>query len=207
MSDMGEQQECFVQQVAYADLVLLNKTDMVEASQQDDVVKEIIGINPLINIIKTVKGEVDLSRIFGLRTLAPQAAEKSVDEVEKSESHGHSHLTEIQSVCLRYNRCPLSYEKVTLWIGSLLWETDDTDAAEKIFRIKGVLWIDKEENTDNKPPSKWVLQAVHDTFECWDSGKAFGDSTPSSAIVFIGKSLDEKILKQGIQSCSKGSSS
>eukprot|EP01138_Halocafeteria_seosinensis_P012829 gb/GECG01013105.1/.p1 GENE.gb/GECG01013105.1/~~gb/GECG01013105.1/.p1 ORF type:complete len:361 (+),score=56.43 gb/GECG01013105.1/:1-1083(+) len=205
-NDMGEQRECFFQQIAYADVILLNKSDRVDEKDLAKVCQEVTDINSQATAIDTVKGEVELSKIFGLRTLEARTAEKSLATLEHEQGdHSHNHVADIQSICIRLDTGPLVYDKLMPWIGELLWETDELDAAEKIFRVKGVLWVEekKVEGREDKSngTTKWVLQGVHDTFECWDSGERFHPARPSSAIIFIGKSLNKGKLKEGFHKC------
>ena len=177
---------------------------MVDEKQMSTVREAVTDINSQATTSETVKGEIDISKIFGLRTLEARTAEHSLAKIEHdSEGHSHNHIADIGSVCIRLDSAPLVYDKLMPWIGELLWETDEVDAAEKIFRVKGVLWINEknEDRDESRHATKWVLQGVHDTFECWDSGEDFEQAETSSAIIFIGKALDEEKLKAGLQRC------
>ncbi len=58
-------------QVAYADVVLLNKTDLVSEAEIDTVEAAVRGVNATAEVIRTQRSAVDLSRILGLGTIAP----------------------------------------------------------------------------------------------------------------------------------------
>ena len=57
-------------QVAHADVVLLNKTDLVSPAELDAVEEAVRGINATAEVLRTQRSAVDLSRILGLGTLA-----------------------------------------------------------------------------------------------------------------------------------------
>lgn len=131
----------------------------------------------------------------------------------------HTHTGGVQTTCVTVTERPLSVEKLERWLGELLWDqhqdgdadgkaradgshaqSASSSAAQKLFRMKGVLAIADE-------PNKFILQAVHELFEVYASeepwvplDEAVG-TTPCSRIVFIGLHLDIPSLERGLKSC------
>jgi G3E family GTPase len=174
------------EQVAFADIILLNKIDLVSVEEQSVVEKRIRSLNPMARIHKTDRclvpvtelldrGAFDLDRIL---------------EIEPKFLHedSHQHDDEITSVSLRAG-CPVDLEAFQNWLDALL-RTQGAD----ILRYKGII--------DVKGASKrFVFQGVHMLFDC-SPGKPWqpGD-VRESKFVLIGRDLDEAKLRAGFKKC------
>lgn len=86
-----------VQQVAFADRILLNKTDLVSLSQLAAVREELASINAYAEVIETVQSVVDLDRILGVssfsveKTLQLDPRFLEDDDAADAEAHAHEH--------------------------------------------------------------------------------------------------------------------
>ena len=84
-------------QVAFADVILLNKTDLVTAPELDEVEARIRGINPYAKLYRTQKSEIDIAKVlnqgaFDLeRVLELEPAFLEEDEHHDHDHHGHDH--------------------------------------------------------------------------------------------------------------------
>ena len=114
-AQLGEHHEA-EEQVAFADLVLLNKTDLVEAKSLERVEARIRKINPYAKIIKTARCAASLEEIVGLNAF-------SLDRVLEVEpdflDSDHDHDDEITSVSF-VSDTPLDFDKFQTWFGQLL---------------------------------------------------------------------------------------
>ncbi|MGE4374062.1 MAG: GTP-binding protein [Xanthobacter sp.] len=89
-------------QVAFADVILLNKTDLVTPAELDEVEARIRGINPYAKLYRTQRSEItldkvlnqgafDLDRILGLEPAFLEADEHDHHDHDHGHAHGHDH--------------------------------------------------------------------------------------------------------------------
>ena len=185
-AQLGEHHEA-EEQIAFADVVLLNKTDLVDASGLESIEKRIQKINPFAKVIRTARCEAPLEEILGLNAF-------SLDRVLKVEpdfldsDHDHEHDDDVTSTSF-VSEIPLDFEKFQTWFGKLL-QTHGQD----ILRSKGILDFHGIEK-------RYVFQGVHMLMDSspmglWPEGKA-----RNSRVVFIGRDLDSMNLKEGFEGC------
>jgi G3E family GTPase len=182
---LGEHHEA-EEQIAFADIVLLNKTDLVEADGLDRVENRIRKINPYAKIIRTEHCGANLDEVIGLNAF-------SLDRVLQVEpdfltsDHDHEHDDDVKSLSLTSD-VPLDLEKFQTWFGQLL-QTRGRD----ILRSKGILDFKDEED-------RFVFQGVHMLMDGSPMG-SWPEGTRQSRIVFIGRDLDTMGLEDGFNAC------
>ena len=128
---LGEHHEA-EEQIAFADIVLLNKTDLVETEDLVRVQDRIRKINAYAKIIRTERCEAALDEVIGLNAFSLDR----VLEVEPdflTSDHDHEHDDDVKSMSL-VTDVPLDLEKFQNWFGELL-QTKGPD----ILRSKGIL--------------------------------------------------------------------
>lgn len=174
------------EQVAFADVILLNKTDLVDAETLASVKARIMAINRFAAVHETVKSNVDLATVldrgaFDLgRLLAIEPALLEEDD--------HEHDETIVSLALKTGR-PLDADKFSNWIRNLIIARG-TD----ILRSKGILNIAGQDR-------RYVFQGVHMVMDSdWGAAWAGGEAR-TSRLVFIGRNLDESELKRQFLAC------
>ena len=182
---LGEHHEA-EEQIAFADIVLLNKTDLVEADGLDRVENRIRKINPYAKIIRTEHCGANLDEVIGLNAFSLDR----VLEVEPdflTSDHDHEHDDVVKSLSLTSD-VPLDLEKFQTWFGQLL-QTRGRD----ILRSKGILDFKDEED-------RFVFQGVHMLMDGSPMG-SWPEGTRQSRIVFIGRDLDTMGLEDGFNAC------
>ena len=175
------------EQIAFADIILLNKVDLVDAAALATAEARIKSINPYAKIVKTEKCGVALDQVLGLDAFSLEW----VLEIEPDfldEDHTHEHEEDITSVSLSSDT-PLDEKKFQAWFGKLLRER-----GQDILRSKGILDFAGQEE-------RFVVHAVHmltdgSPLGPWPAGKA-----RSSKLVFIGRDLDKMGLAEGFAAC------
>jgi G3E family GTPase len=185
-------------QIAAADVVILNKTDLVSGEELDRLETRIRKMNALAQIYRTQRSQIDPAKIFNLKARelsAPLVVHEDVHghpshehEHEHEHGHEHHHDEEVASFYLSEER-PLDLAKVEAWLSEII-----KTMGEKLYRSKGILHIKGQ-------PKRVVFQGVQTMFEAvpdrfWDNGEK-----RISQMVFIGKDLDEKKIRAGFQSC------
>ena len=185
-SQLGEHHEA-EEQVAFADVVLLNKTDLVDKSGLKGVEKRIKKINPYTKIIRTAHCDAPLENILGLNAFSLDRVLEVEPDFLESE-HDHEHDDDVTSVSF-VSETPLDLDKFEAWFGKLL-QTHGQD----ILRSKGIiefLGIDE----------RYVFQGVHMLMDASPMGAWPDGTTRNSRMVFIGRNLDSMNLKEGFEAC------
>ena len=175
------------EQVAFADVVLLNKTDLVEADGLERVEARIRKINPYAKIIRTAHCAAPLDEIVGLNAFSLDR----VLEVEPdflTSDHDHEHDDDITSVSFT-SETPLDLDKFQTWFGKLL-QTHGQD----ILRSKGILDFTGQDG-------RYVFQGVHMLMSGSEMGPWPESKPRNSRIVFIGRDLKSMGLKEGFEAC------
>jgi G3E family GTPase len=202
-------------QIAFADVILVNKTDLVTAAELEEIEARIRGINPYAKLHRTQRAQVPLNEVLGRNAfdldrildiepdfLHGEGGHDHHDRHHHEHDHRHDHDghhhrglkhyhdEEMQSISLRTDR-PLDPEKFFPWIQNLV-ATD----GPAILRSKGILAFDDD-------PDRFVFQGVHmildgDHQRPWKDGEK-----RESRIVFIGKNLPEEKIREGFAACVK----
>jgi G3E family GTPase len=193
-----------VEQIAYADRVVLNKIDLVDAARADAVERRLRRIQPDVRILRASRCDVPLSEIFGVRAFdlaaAAEAALKSPDAPscgEEGHAHGPScgphresgaHEGGVSAVGVEIEGA-LDLDRVDLWLRDLLAKNE-----ADMFRTKGVLNVAGSDRSV-------VFQAVHAVAEATE-GKPWPEGSKRlSRVTFIGRNLDRALLLSGLEGC------
>ena len=195
-------------QIAFADVIILNKTDLVTSAELREVEARIRAINPYARLIPAQKCDVAIAdvlerRAFDLdRILDIEPDFLIVDEHDHDHDHAHGHDhhhhhghglkhyhdEDMQSISARLEG-DLDPNKFMPWINRLTQER-----GPDILRCKGIVAFKDD-------PKRFVFQGVHmmldgDTQREWKTGEK-----RESKVVFIGRDLDEKEIREGFLAC------
>jgi G3E family GTPase len=216
--ELGEAPEP-AQQIAFADVLLLNKTDLVSPADADRIEARLRKMNSLAVIHRTTHAQIDPARLLnvgardlttGMTLPAPAAQPPELEHEEHDHSHcdhdhghcehesaselkgqTHTHGRHDESVSSFYisDDRPLDLQKVEAWLTEVIREM-----GEKIYRSKGILQIRGQ-------PKRVIFQGVQMMFDArpdrvWNVGER-----RMSQLVFIGKELDEARIRRGFAGC------
>jgi G3E family GTPase len=203
LADSDEAEE----QIAFADIVLLNKTDLVSPEALKAIEARVRALNPFAQIHHTVrsdialdkildKGAFDLNRVLELDPcfLHGHAFDPTHDHDHDHDHHDHhdhgaanpKHDEDIRSVSFS-NEKPLNSGKFDAWINDVLMTQ-----GQDILRCKGILNIQGSDK-------RYVFQAVHMVSEGLYTGDWPAKDNRRSRLVFIGRKLDEAALRKGFE--------
>jgi G3E family GTPase len=192
-------------QIAFADVIILNKTDLVAANEVRDIEAHIRAINPYAKLHKTVNCAVSLDAVLGrnafdldrILEIEPEFLDGGNDhdhhdhrEGHAHEQHGlkHHHDEEMRSVSLSVEG-DVDPEKFMPWL-----ETYVQREGASLLRTKGILSFKGE-------PKRFVFQGVHMLL----TGDLQREWKPQerrvSRLVFIGRNLKEDEITEGFMSC------
>jgi G3E family GTPase len=197
-------------QIAFADVILINKTDLVEAHELREIEHRVRGINPYATLHRTERCAIALDAVLGRnafdleRILEIEPAflegDGAVDDHAHDHDHGHDHdhdhhggLThyhdeDMQSLALRTDR-PLDPDKFFPWVQDLVAKD-----GPNILRSKGILAFADD-------PDRFVFQGVHMMLD-GDHQRPWRDGEKrESRIVFIGRNLAEDKIRAGFAAC------
>ena len=183
-------------QIAVANLVLLNKVAECSAARIAEAEARIAEINPFAAILRTDRCEISVTEIlhrrdFDLSNIVDELTRLPEQEPESGhghDHHGHSHDTGIQSVSCEIAP-PVDRDKVEGWIEDLL-----ASRGADILRVKGILHIESL-------PDPFVLHGVNMTVEGDFADLPGSRADGKSRIVFIGRHLDPAALQAQFAAC------
>jgi G3E family GTPase len=171
------------EQIAFADIVILNKTDLVGREELLAVKSRIRAMNPTALIHETERCGIELDQIL-------ERGAFSLDRILEVEpdfldgDHAHEHDDEVTSLSLMSER-PMDPTLFFPWI---------QDVTQKfgidIMRMKGIIAFKND-------PDRFVVQSVHMLLE-GDHQRPWKDGEPrTSRLVFIGRNLPKDALREG----------
>lgn len=180
--DADEAQE----QIAFADVILLNKTDLVSNEHLEELERRIRSMNALCKIYRTRNAELEMNALLGVRAFDLKRA-LEIDPKFLSED-AHEHDETVGSVAL-VESGKLDMQKLNEWLSDLL-QTQGTD----IFRMKGILNIAGEDH-------RFVFQGVHMLFDGTRDRPWKPNETRKNELVFIGRNLNAEQLREDFRAC------
>ena len=201
-------------QIAFADVILLNKTDLVATDELSEVEARIRGINPYASVHKTTRCDVplaevlarnafDLDRIIEIEPDFFNGPDHEHEHAHNGRDHAHGrdhdhhhaggglkhyHDEEMQSVSLKLE-APLDPDKFFPWVQDLVQKE-----GPNILRCKGILSFKGDDE-------RFVFQGVHMILDGDHQRPWKEDEKRESRIVFIGRNLPQERIKAGFESC------
>ncbi|HMJ30598.1 MAG TPA: GTP-binding protein [Xanthobacteraceae bacterium] len=175
------------EQIAFADIVLLNKTDLVSTDQLGVVEARIRRINPYAKLHRTQRCDVDLDKVLG-RDAFNLDRILDIEPEFLTEEHAHEHDESIGSLSLTTDQ-PLSPERFMPWIQDAM-----ATFGKDILRMKGIIAM-------NGDDSRFVIQGVHMLIEGDRQRPWRPNEKRESRLVFIGRGLARDVLKHGFEAC------
>ena len=168
------------EQIAFADVVLVNKLDLIEENEKENLLHKIQGINPTAKLIEATNCEVDIPSLLQIQTF------KTKDTLQIYPHKEHNHLEGVKSFVLREER-PLDLQKLNEWMSAVVQEL-----GEYLYRYKGILSIDGVDK-------RIVFQGVHTLFVAsYDREWQEGEERVSEVVL-----SEEILIKSGSKNISR----
>ena len=179
------------EQVAFADQIILNKCDLVEAAQLEQLERSIKSMNPLAKVEKTNHSEIytDILNLGGFDLSKALAIEPDL-----LESDSHEHQNDISAICLNTVGC-IDSQLFNKWIYAFVQAN-----GENLYRCKGILNLDDQ-------PRRFVFQGVHMTLDGRPGAPWDPEQERTNQMVFIGTQLNEAEIKQNFLKCHQSETS
>ncbi|NXY78446.1 CBWD1 protein, partial [Glareola pratincola] len=179
-------------QVALADLIIINKTDLVSGEELNEVRTSVRSINGLVKILETQRSRVDLSNVLDLHafdSLSGISLQKKLEHVKTT----HAHLD--KGIITVTFEVPgnIKEENLNLFIQNLLWEKnvkDKTGRTMDVIRLKGLVSIQGKSH-------QVIVQGVHELYDLEETAVTWKeDEKRTNRLVLIGRNLDKEIIKE-----------
>jgi G3E family GTPase len=184
LGDMREAKE----QVAFADVLLLNKTDLVAPEELTQLEQRLRNINATAPMHRCQKTLVSMDKILGVNGFSLDRVLQINPHFLEDEAHEHEHDAEVYSVGITIPG-DLDEKKLNNWLRDLLMHE-----GPDIFRMKGVLSIKDD-------PRRFVFQGIHMLFDGRpDRPWGLGEERENK-LIFIGRKLNRERLEEGFRSC------
>jgi G3E family GTPase len=183
-----------VEQVAFADVLVINKIDLVTTTEVENLKSRLRGINATARIIESTQSRLDISKVIGINAFNLEKTLEMDDGFLDTESE-HKHDKSVSSVGFVVEG-EFIIEKTMEWLSTLL-QTKGAD----IFRSKGIFaTVDCDE--------KFVFQGVHMLLD-FGSSSDLGFKLPPwspgekriNKFCFIGKNLNKEELSKSLMDC------
>tara|TARA_B100002051_G_scaffold274374_1_gene315350 strand:+ start:312 stop:1505 length:1194 start_codon:yes stop_codon:yes gene_type:complete len=179
-----------VEQIAFADRIMLNKIDLVSEEELKEVESKIKSINRFAPMYHTENSIIDPANLINIGSFDLEKTLEMDPEFLDTEAE-HEHDERVTSTSSKFEGA-LNVNKLERWIGELM-----RDKGEDLFRYKGVLAVKGMDK-------KFVFQGVHMLFgggfssevAPWKEGE-----TRECRFVFIGRDLDQEELQKGLMDC------
>jgi G3E family GTPase len=179
-----EEAEVAREQIALADFILLNKTDLVSQDELKEVEEALGAINPFARVFRTEHSKVNLKQLLDVDVFNLDH-KLSVDPEFLNELKNGDH-SDINSFSFKFDR-PFEIEEFDAQLQSIC-------EGSQVYRAKGIIWISGN-------PRRAVFHGVNNRFTIyWDRlwEKA---ETRFSQLVFIGRDLQEETLARKLEDC------
>jgi G3E family GTPase len=196
------------EQIAFADLIVLNKTDLSQLYELDLIEAQIRQLNQMAAISRVKNSEIDLNMLFGLKTsgfedridaaIAAHPHHDGEDHAHDENDHHdhshdhqhrhHNHLQNIMTVCVVEPREVDSLE-LSLWFRSNV-----AQIGAKLLRMKGILNLHGD-------PDQFLFQGVRMEVEGRPGRPWSKEEERINRLVFIGRDLDETSITEGFRAC------
>lgn len=208
--DMREVRE----QIGFADVILLNKEDLISPEDFVHLESRIRKMNPMAKMYRTEDAEIELDKVLNIGGFdLKRALELEPDFLKEAEEHDHHHHHEHDHECT--DECDhdhdehghadhhhaedvtsvgitipgdLDEKKISDWLGTLL-----RTKGQDIFRMKGILAIKGRS-------MRFVFQGVHMLMD-GKPDREWGTEPRHNTLIFIGRNLNRKELNDGFKAC------
>lgn len=166
-----------LEQIALADLLILNKTDLVSGERRESVEAELRQLNPQARLLATEHAQVPLHEVLSSGEPERHRSRLQEEPTPHRSGIGAIHLTTGQ---------PLDELKTRLWLDSCVAQFGD-----RLVRYKGFLQMEGI-------AYRCLLQGVYDLYSVEALGDWPAEEAKSTELVFIGHDLDEAMLRRGL---------
>lgn len=182
------QDEIVREQVAFADIVVINKVDLIDAHALHLLEQQVRALSPTAAITAASHSQVPPDSLLGVRRFSLPALLEIEPDLLDETAHDHEHDSSIQS-CSLVESGALDPDRFNRWINQLVQKS-----GAQLMRMKGVLNFQSE-------PRQFHFHSVHMLLEGRPGRVWRADETRDNKFVFIGRDLDMPRLRDAFLDC------
>ncbi|MFM6009632.1 MAG: CobW family GTP-binding protein [Dolichospermum sp.] len=190
--------EAALSQITYGDVIILNKTDLVDENTLQELEKKINNIKEGSRIIRTTKSQVSLPLIMSVGLFesdkyfdshSKKHDDHSHCEHEDHEHHNHDHSHHLEndgftSISFQSDQ-PFSIRRFQYFL--------DNQLPTNVFRAKGIMWFQES-------PQRHIFHLCGKRFTI-DDDQWKNENKKQNQLVLIGQNLDSETLLQQLENC------
>jgi len=190
-----------VEQIAFADQIVLNKTELASEAELEQIEARLRSINSMASIHRAQRANVDLGKVLGRAAfeierivslepdfITPAHVHDEHCGHDHDHDHDHHHDSDIQSISLSSEQA-MDGARIEHWLNGLV-----ASRGGDILRSKGIIDVQGDAR-------RMVFQSVHMLLEGDYQRTWAAHEQRRSQIVFIGRKLDQAALRLGFESC------
>ncbi|MFE9577101.1 CobW family GTP-binding protein [Nocardia sp. NPDC006044] len=174
-----------VDQIAFADRIVINKIDLVDAETVRAVQDSMRAINATADIITSEYAAVELADVLGIGAF--DLTRTMAGDPHWLDEDTHQHDPDLTSVGVELDG-RVDHRALESWLAAHLAER-----GADVYRMKGLFAVEDDTR-------RFVLQGIHTSFEIRPSAPWPGENR-TGKVVFIGRDLDRDELTRGLRSC------
>ncbi len=173
-----------LRQIRYADMVILNKIDLATKDKINELKAFVKDIKPGFRILESEYSRVPLPLILDIGLTQTDTYQAEIPEFRRNKSAFNNHLESdgFSFVSFKSAR-PFELEKFEHFLSQQL--------PSHVFRAKGILWFQES-------PARHIFQLSGPRYDLQDDDWT---THPKNELVFIGRDLDESLIKQQLNEC------
>jgi len=196
------QVSAYVRQLALADIIIVNKLDLVTSQQLSSVISNVRLINSEAPLVESIHSCVDVEKILDLKAYSETKCHRLSDlqsSTVSTDDPSHSHHLDptVGTVTIELTEGSVDQQLLDDCLQNLLWEKQLTDSHGNhmdIFRLKGAVLAG-----DNK--ELVLIQGVNELYQLTPIKSTNTQQPITSRLIFIGRYLDKSILLHYFSSC------
>ena len=203
-----------VEQVAMADLVVVNKIDLVPAKQVSKFEDRLKKLNTSARMVRTTKGQLDVAEIFGLSAMRTNVSPLEMDDWLGAAASAPDPLAGLSGFAPKHDASPTSFQSALVpqshhesRINSASLEIDEPIPAglfdfwleklvamngQNILRIKGIVHVKGME-------FPFVFHGVQHIFDAPVPLKSWSGGDTKSRVVIIARDMSEETLAASLK--------
>jgi len=198
VEDQIEETEEALNQITFSDILLINKTDLVNEEYVRVLENRLKQLNPLATILKGHKNQFPkieyhkkhekLEELFFNSNKKIKSDVLSFPIQKPHHHHHHKHTEEVNSHTFVFDR-PFDFRRLHLQLSVYL-----SFQANNLYRMKGLIWLEQESE-------QFILQSVGKRMDFQKKGPWKPETPKQSILVFIGKNLQRQGLERMLNKC------
>ena len=173
-----------LRQIRYADMIILNKIDLATEDKINELKAFVKDIKPGFRILESEYSRVPLPLILDIGLTQTDTYKADIPEFRRNKSAFNNHLEGDGFSFVSFKSdCPFELEKFEHFLSQQL--------PSNVFRAKGILWFQES-------PARHIFQLSGPRYDLQDDDWT---THPKNELVFIGRDLDESLIKQQLNEC------